>query len=351
MLVGEIVAPELGALLLTIVPLAMFTVALGLAMLNVYLVQAIANILNATVGKLPGVGGLISSGVRSFEAWFVTGWAQAISGLDAQVGHYWHALGEDVAWCVQEIRAGADLSYTISTLLTGDPNARAQAWIHSAIATLLKPLDGSLGSLLHRQATIEKKVEHVAEHPLRRAAIEALKPLKATIAADEQWYRPRVKTLDHELETEVNPAIADLRARARAIENKAIQAFRDAAGVWHVTNAEGLAAAIALAIPALGLQWLNCNSVGSLARTVCGIPGGLLNDLLGLLGDYLIVTNLCDLIGPMNDAYSAVAAPLVEGVTAATKESCGGGGNVAPPLDPPKPVLPPVYYTGTLVLP
>jgi hypothetical protein len=55
--------------------------------------------------------------------------------------------------------------------------------------------------------------------------------------------------------------------------------------------------------------------IARLARSMCGLPGHFLNDVFGLLADFFVLENICTVLPWVEDAGSAVGAPLIAGLT------------------------------------
>ena len=143
---------------------------------------------------------------------------------------------------------------------------------------------------------------------------------------------------------------ANLRERTKAIEDGAIKTWDWITSHPASVAAGAFAGAVSIALSRLGFGWIRCPGVGRVGNAVCGLPANLLDDLLGLLADYFILTNICDLLPILETVASDVGTPLVEALTAVGAGLCSGA-EKAPPLGLPALILPAVYYTGNLTLP
>jgi hypothetical protein len=77
----------------------------------------------------------------------------------------------------------------------------------------------------------------------------------------------------------------------------------------------------------LGIPNWRCLTRGPLGRTarsLCGIPSSLLNDLLGLVADFFILENVCVMLPWLETAASEIGTPLVEVLTVVGAGLCGG---------------------------
>jgi len=111
---------------------------------------------------------------------------------------------------------------------------------------------------------------------------------------------------------------------------------------------EGLFGATALAVAmanVFGLPNWRCltrGNVGKLVRGVCGLPAHLLSDVLGLLADFLVLENLCDVLPWVEAAASSVAVPFVDAVTTISSANAGCLAKQAPAAAPLQLYLPSV---------
>ena len=110
---------------------------------------------------------------------------------------------------------------------------------------------------------------------------------------------------------------------------------------------EGLlgVAGMAVAVAAVFRVTPRCvtnGNIGKLMRRICGMPAHWFNDLLGLLADFYVLENLCDVLPWVEAAASSIAVPFVEGVTTITKANGGCLSKTAPAYPVPQLYLPSV---------
>lgn len=149
----------------------------------------------------------------------------------------------------------------------------------------------------------------------------------------------RVKGRENVLEKEYGK----LRERTKALEDGAIRTWE-----WITDHPVGAAAgvfagAVAVALSRLGFGWLRCSNMKRLGPAFCGIPSGLLEDLLGLLADYFIITNICELLPLLETVASDIGTPLVEALTAVGAGICAAGSSAPATLTGPSIGTIPVY--------
>lgn len=119
-----------------------------------------------------------------------------------------------------------------------------------------------------------------------------------------------------------------------------------------LTRLEGLIGVGALAVAIAGVlrvspKCLTNGNIGKVARKLCGLGPRALEDLLGLLADALILSNICTVITLMEDGLSLIAEPLTTWLDGAAAQfiHCNYDLVAPDPLD--LPYLPPV--TGVVL--
>lgn len=292
---GEVV-PEVPALLESLLALAFFGVALGIISLIAYIVAGVAQVLDRTVGKLPGIGGIISGATNDIAS-IITSWlGSAANAVDRDISFWWHGLTLEASWLGQQIAETARVVWFMAGALTPSGLIR----ILKGDAQFYKQIFGSGASASSRQQieieALRKELRKV-EREDQTAAVKRLeKTLKADIGAIETTNVQTQPWFIGAVEGVVNPDIQALRDRAKSLENDAIQVYKDAAGAWQVVNSDALDAAMAIGLAGLGLDWLRCNSAGNLfGKNACNVWSGL-GDVLGLLGLALAVEDLPALV-------------------------------------------------------
>lgn len=339
-LLGE-VAPAAPALLEPLLALLFFMVALGLITLVSYLVSLLVQVLDRTVGKLPGVGGIISDAAHDIAGFVTSILGSAVSAIDRDISFWWHALSTEAEWIGREIENTAGVVAAIASIVQGAPNGRAQAWIRAAIHLALRGVTWLAHEALRGVKALEKQIEHAEQGIIARAIHFAISPILGRLGVVEKWIGSTGGTIAGEINSVIEPDIAALKQRATAIENQAIRVYQDAAGVWHVVNTDAMAAAVAVALTALGLGGLNCGTLGSaLGSRGCGLWSGL-DDLLGLIIDALILTDICEVLPLLESAASDIAVPAVSLLTNAIDALPCVSGSEPPPLNVPKLYLDP----------
>jgi hypothetical protein len=95
----------------------------------------------------------------------------------------------------------------------------------------------------------------------------------------------------------------------------------------------------------LGLPNWRCltrGNIGKTARALCGLPANILNDFLGLLIDFLVINDICQIITLLDNAFSVIEQPLADFVGVVNGALCHGDYPGAPALSRVTLSLPPV---------
>lgn len=303
--------------LLELTPYALALLCLGLALLALAIVKA----LFGPLGGLPLVGGAIRSAENTIVQALTDALGLAFQATDALMGGTLHHLARLWDWLWNELKA----------------NASFLAGIAPLIALIVKEAQG-ISSLVHRltrtnthsDARLKAVTKELGRLERREKALE--RDLARGIGED---VLPRIRALDREIakiRTQTIPAIEAADAQAEsAISNL----YEWAKGKASLLGVGTFAYAVAAAIGLDALRALRCPSfLSSFTNRGCGLWNGL-ESLLGWVVDLFFITNLCDLIGPLEEAFSVVAAPAIGELTAAIDAMPCVAGNQPPALPVP----------------
>lgn len=258
-------------------PIVLLLVALGLAILATLLVKALFSWMQGTVSWLPGVGGVTAAILRKIEATLTGALGTAEAGIDKLMGAAFHILSKQWDWLWSEIKSHAKLLGMISPLLA--------AAIY-AIEHIRGIAHGAHGAIIHLRArvkSLDKEYKGI-EHRVRQLEKEFGKGIGHDL-------RTKVAGLEDDLTKLEGKVIPGLRTAVGTAETDAQRALREVGSIPFPAGAKTWAEAIAVALPALGLEWLRCNSNpfnGN--KAACNLWG----DLAGLLGLATLVIGIED---------------------------------------------------------
>jgi len=256
--IAPFLIPQFDALLLSLLVLAGFLVAVGIIYVLHGFTKAVIGGIAGLISHIPGVGSIIASPVNAVYHWMNAEFAAAEAGLDRRISNYFHQLAKLVRWVGQEIEAHANLLYTLSTILLGSGLTAA---IRAALALLHTQVNAVSASFTH----------------LYRAFI---RPIYGELHALERWTYPRVKALDHAIDVTIPRDIAGLRARTKALEDRASSALAELTKLNGLLGIAAMTGLIAAVISRLGIGWTRCDNAGKLGKSVCGMHPNLLESLI-----------------------------------------------------------------------
>jgi hypothetical protein len=283
-----LVAPllELAVLLLT---LALATLA---TIIVVSLFETLIRALSAV-----GLGGIVTDWLRSIEQALTSGLGSIERGVDAAIGHSWHAFARmaDLVW--RDIKEAAHSDWAIIESLAHLIGRVTH--LHAIAHGLERAWHGIEHGVnsLERWAIRQEHRIHKIEHDIAHGIGEDL--------------LPRTKALEREVGRIDHTLIPDLTATIKAVKGD-VSALRK----WITANVplvgtSVFAGAVAIALADLGLSGLRCSNFTRLLRKFgCGL-GSLLDDLLGLVVAGIALEGVCEFLPLIEAAFGAIAGPLV----------------------------------------
>jgi hypothetical protein len=314
------------------VPIVVPLVALDVLVLVLWTIAAALAIalIMKEIGKvfsgIPVVGGAIAGAVNAVAQAVTWAVGKIETGIDKLIGAAWHLLAHymDVLW--HQIEGQASLLTQFAQMILNLTHAHAllRALVHRAVGTAqailprVKSLEREWHGIEHRVKVLERDIAKGIGHDLRIQ----VKALEREVTTIESKVIPKVESAEQAL-------ARDISALGDYIRSNFVSTATDA-----------ITAAVAVALGAMGLSGLRCNSLlNSLKNRGCGFWNGL-EDLLGLFVDTLLLTNVCELLPILETVVSDVADPLVIALTDIGAGLCSGGIGAAPPLKVPALSLP-----------
>jgi phage-related protein len=311
------------------VPVVLPLVELGILALVLWVVAtalAIALImdkLSAVLDGVPWIGGKLSGAVKSMAQIITNAAGTLESGIDKLIGASWHLLARymDKLWHHIESQAAitARVAEHVGNLI----------YNHSGLSALVHRLAKAYHGIEHGIKTLTREY-----HGIERRVHALEKRIGKGIGHD---LRAHLKALERRLgkvETQVIPAVESAET-ALANDISALGEYVRSNFVSVATDA--VTAAVVVALGALGLGGLRCNSLlNSLKNRGCGLWNGL-EDLLGLFVDVAIFTNVCAVLDFLSPFVSDVAGPIVTALTDIGAGLCAG--SIGPPPELPVPAL------------
>ena len=337
MAVAVPVVVEAGPALPELAVLLGFAVAFGLVYSLDALVKGMGGFLGEIVGWVPGVGHVFESTVTAPFKWLDSELGKVANGLDYRMAVCIHRIAHVMVTAFEDT---VHISKTLALLVEKtDP-------IYWAVKSILssKVHAATVGDIntAWRTAT---HAEQVAQDALRKADL-ALEKARAhptatiekivhgaTATVPQVIVRPIPAGLEHD--------IASLRERTRAIEDSLENAFTQIKGLTGRVVSTVALTAVAASLLRLGLGWLKCNNVGKVGKALCGAPLHRIEELLGLLVDVFVITDICKVVELLDTAAAAILGPIGGLAGTVGAALCHGEYNAAPIMSPPALYLPP----------
>jgi hypothetical protein len=272
-------------------------VAVGMCFFADAIARAFFGAGKTAVGWIPFAGDLVESSVDTIEQ-YVTGYiGEAESYYDAELGAATRNLADAGDKVLAQLAALGLLEDSIAR--------RVGDWVAHTVQ------QDVVDRVVHESVVVvDHGIDYVGD--ATRVGDQALHGIDELLTG-------RVGSLEHAIEDVVEPDIATLRERTRAIEDELGRAWDEVKAHGEVIGAAGLASAVAVALETLGADWVRCRSAGLAGKALCGLGSGLLSDLLDGLLDIGALYELCSLVTLMTDAaagseVSGVLVTIVDGL-------------------------------------
>lgn len=261
LLVGEVpaAAPALVEALPPILLLAGLLFALGCVVALHYFVQGLLTALSAISSWIPFVGSITEGVIHKVEQAVSNALGTAISKLEHAIAHQFHNLARVVAHLWRTIRSAAELIFALSVL--------------AGAAVTLPVLHSIERPLLRKIAA--------ARHMAARA-LNGVHDLQKEIGgAIPRHLTARLRAAEHAISDTLPRSIKSARELAREAEHGVARLWDRVRGIEARISDTAIAAAVAAAVAAIGLDWLACRSrSGVNGKAGCA----LWDDIEGLLG-------------------------------------------------------------------
>lgn len=286
----EIALPEL-------IFYALMFFVLALAFTARKITQALLGGIIAFLQAVPVIGSGLAAPFKAVEQAVVNACGAIENGCDSLMGAAWHATARLLDWTWRELRSHAGAIAAITPIVGSLVAAyhALRALVHSAVS--------GVSGVLPRVKSLEREY-HGIERDVRTLEREVGKGIGADVL-------PRIRSLEREVGTIESQVIPRVESAEQALQNDITQLGEYVRANFVSTATDAVAAAVAVALSALGLGGLRCASFGRfLNKYACGL-GGLLDSLLQLMIAAIVLESVCDFLPLIEDAFGAVAGPMV----------------------------------------
>lgn len=284
------------------------------------ILAASSKAIGLVTGTEPLAGGYAEGGTQAAAHGAVSELATAAASVDPVLTRFWLALAALASQLWQEVAGGARQVHTLAQA--------SHALAARQVARLPSPL--SVG----RAAVLGARLPSAGA-----ARAHAVAGRIATLGGRLHGMDARIGAgRSAAMHTQLGTLHEQLRRQQGQLDTQAARQSE----LEKMVTAGGGAALFTAGAAAVGADWLKCRNWRNLGRSVCGIPGNILRDLLALALDFLVLESICVLIPLLEAAASEVGVPLVEGLAAVVGAGTCGGYGRGDPLRVPRLYLPPV---------
>jgi len=315
---GPLLVPQFDAALVSLGLLVLLIVALGLINLMDAFVRAFFGAIDRGVGWIPWLGHVITQPVDKIGQKAINILGTAEQKVDKQIGRWFGSLAKLIEWVGHEIRRHAGLLSILATVMVGPAAVGLIKATFHAIRYEIKHAKAQLAYLYHELAVVIPNRAKALERSLGHRIAHAAAVAGGVIVHDIPGIRAGLRSL-HE-------ALDKWRARLRSLEKR--------------LGRTAILAAVIAALAKLGIGWARCSNWNKLGKAGCRLPVHFLNDLIAIIADFTVLTNLCTVIAWLEDGYAVVEGPLVALISDATQGVCHGKSFQGVTLDPPPLQLP-----------
>lgn len=248
------------------------------------------------------------------------------------MGYFFHGAAVLQEWAARELR---DFTHEALGWAQWLEHVHLPRWARWAITAAFPPAllyrlirNAIKGELPHLVRTVRVTVQHAGATITRTTSIPYL--------GQWQWIHHHWRALKRAVAVAGAGAIAGtfpwvhVFPRLRAIERWEGLTRKRLRRLEALLGVTGLAIALANVLGLPNWRCLTRGNVGRTARALCGMPAHLLDDLLGLLIDFLVIEDICQVMILLTDAFALVEQPLADFAGAVGSALCHGD-YLAPP--------------------
>jgi hypothetical protein len=263
------------------------------------------------VGNIPLIGGLTADQILKLDSWILNAFGKHFQAIESR-GVNW--LGAQAV--LAKRTAGASLFFP--SYLWASLSWLLSKAIPHRIKAQTKPIANQAARAdANAQIALRNTSGLVKEKPATNTQVRVTRIERVAMPHAQEW------SWIHEHWRGLEKAIADVGAPPLTLPRplaKALpwpfgvtpkQLFRRFRRVEALLGVTGLAAVMAGVLRIPSAKCLSQGPIGKVARALCGLSSSALEDLLGLLVDALILTDICAVIEALNAGVSLIS-PLIE---------------------------------------
>lgn len=306
-----------------------------------YLLQTLGSVLHIDVWR---VHVDVGKPLRALDHAIMNALVQGALGAEKAMGYFLHESAVLFEWGLREIVGMGREVYSWAEWLQHVHLPRWAKWI---VAAAFPPL------LIAR--LVRAAIAHELPH-LRRLIHAGTKTIETTVTKRIPWPHLNELRWIHRHWKALTIAVLGAaalplgaaapwlhwRARLKEWDRDRLHIWRRLHRLEKLLGVSAFAGAMAAVLGLPNWRCLTRGNVGRTARAICGIPAHVLNDLLGLITDFLVIANICEVMVILNEGFALVEQPLADFVGAAGAALCHGDYEGAPEVTVRAVTLPPL---------
>lgn len=327
-MLGEFVPfaiPQFDALLASMFVIVGAIICIGIVAVLHHFTSAIVGGLGQLLGAIPGLGRVLASPVNAVAHWIDHTFAAAEASLDSSLAWWLHTLGDLVAWVGRELRSHAYLLHALSIVTLGQ---EALHYIERAIGYVRDravAVGHSVVNLGVRVIGLEESIRHATSGYIGAAIAFLIGPVAAELGHLERWAAGKVAGLENTIGGTIAAGLHGLREWAIGLEHEYAALWARVRHLERTLTGEAATAVVAIALTAMGAEWIRCRNWRRIGRGACGLPLNMIEGLLGNAIEALIVTDLCE-VAQIIERGAVLFEPVLEELVNAQAFICLAGG-------------------------
>lgn len=281
--------------------------------------------------------------IRRLDRKVVNALTVAALGYEHAIGFWFKEFARLQLWIIDETwKLGRDVFHWASSFET----VHMPKWVKATLEASFPP--ALLWRLVHSQ--VDAEIVRLLRAVKARAGASTtviVERVAIPHLAELQWIHRHWKALVAAVAavgaTAAAPALpwVHIFPRIRALERFRTTTRKRLSRLEALTGATAFALLMANVLGLPSPKCLRSGPVGKVARRLCGMSSRAIGDLLGLLADVVILTDLCVAIGLLEDGFALIQPELVGFVEGIEDVLCGGKFDRAPTMPPVELSLPP----------
>jgi hypothetical protein len=288
-----------------------------------YLLEQLAGILSFSVLHVHvNLGGPLTAIDNKIQGALGAAAAKSEHGM----GYFFHAAAKIQLWIVRQFyEMGAEIYDAYHWL----------RHVHVPNVTTIVRQQALPRALIHRyvDALIQPwivKLQRAARAAAHGAEVVITQRIELPHLGEWQWLHRHWKALTEVIAGAGLGAVAGalpwvhVFPRLRSLERWETATKRRLRRVEALLGVSALAAAMANVLGLPNWRCLTRGNVGRTARALCGLPTNVLNDLLGLLLDFALVADICQVVELLNEGLKVIQPELTAFVSVTSGALCHG---------------------------